>query len=225
VAKTKLLICEGAEDAALAIALQSAGAIPSDILIKYIGEGMVDTGYGIDGLKAYLEGLPGTTLLRGIKSLGIFVDNDITPDKGPASKFVQNAVREANKDTDVAGRYSVPTAPHSKASNARIHTTLILASGGNAPGCLETLLVQILGSLYATEMKCVEQLLQCGGVLNANPPWTASKLDKARLRAAIAILHRNKPQMPLASLWNKAPNVIPIGNALFGPLARSLSAI
>jgi hypothetical protein len=224
VKKPKLLIAEGAEDCALVEAMAAADLITSDFSIAYIGEGLT-TGFGITGLREYLHALPG--LSRKLTAIGVMADNDLAQPYPPTATYVQNEIRAANLHPDVDDRYSVPTAPHYRAVSRRISTVLILAPGGNAAGCLETLLVSVLNDLYPAAMACVETLIACSNAAapNGAPQWTPSKLDKARVRAAVAVLNRSKPQLPLASLWKREPDLIPVTHDLFKPLAAELSKI
>lgn len=209
-------------------AMIKEGLAPADMNLAYIGQTEDDddeTGYGITGLPAYLKVIPPTAFLRGIKHMALLVDNDMDAPKGPVSKYVTNELTEANKHEDVQDRYSVPTAAHTKATKKKIAVTTILLPGGNATGCLETLLVKVLNDLYPNQMKRVEQFLDAEVVAQPTPAFAPSKRDKARVRIAVAILNRSKPQMPLRSVFKHEPKLIPVTHKFFKPLAAELLKI
>jgi len=88
-----------------------------------------------------------------------------------------------------------------------------------AAGALETLCLEAAARANPATMACVEQFAECSNISN----WTRSKQDKMKLRALIAALHKTNPDLSLASLWDKNPDLIPLNDAAFTPIADVLA--
>lgn len=216
-----LIICEGGEDSAFVKEMiRSRGLQQFDISV--IGDH--STGFGLTGLKHHLTALAGVRDFHAkVRDICLFADSDNS--QSANFKLIQDHIREANLDPTVKGVLPVPRAPFKKAKKKNVTFTVVLQPGGNEPGCLETVIWKALSKLHPEEVICVDKLVTCAGISSGRQPWGVSKLDKARVRAAIAIIHRDNPAQSLSSLWIKSPNLIPITDPEFNQIFVHLSAI
>jgi hypothetical protein len=194
-----LLIGEGKEDIALVRKMIDERLIP-DMDVVPIGD--EDHGGGIGGLQRRLEGLPGTPGFVRLRHLGILADNDQDPD---VFEIIRAHIRSANAHADLGGKISDPDSPHSTVTNSIISCRVILLPGPGRHGCLETLLFEVLRAENADKMACIEDLVRCTGISGDPNAWRLSKLDKARVRAAIAVLYRRNPALALSSCMVQLP--------------------
>lgn len=219
--QSKLIVCEGPEDSALLNQLMNAGQIGT-FDVSTIGDGHHTDGKGKDALVDHLKKLVGRTGFRDIQDLVIMLDSD--EDEAAGFDAARAAIDTANADVDVNGRYTVPDAAFTK-KDGNLSTTVVLLPGQMAKGCLETILWRIISKKYSKDAACVESLIQCAGVDAGAQAWSQSKLDKARVRAAIAILHRSNPAQALSRIWEMAPALIPTDEGEFNDLVQHLAAI
>jgi hypothetical protein len=219
---TRLLICEGAEDEALANAFKSAKLIDDDIDVMRLGAAGDAITAGIYGLPSLLAGGRANPAFKGKTSIGIFADNDLEPsEKGPLQKFVANAVAHANASVPSWEKsLSTPTGINAKATDRDVSVTIVSPLSGDALGCLEMLLFDVMKGNGNVE-KCVNALIACGKLAK----WSPSKIAKAKVRAAIAISFEKKPQIQLSAVWRKAPDLIPANHPLFKDLISRISKI
>ncbi len=85
-------------------------------------------------------------------------------------------------------------------------------------GALETLCLQAAAKANPGAMKCVEEFFNCAKISD----WTKTKQDKMKLRSLIAASYRKNPDLSLASLWKKNPDLIPLTDTAFDPIAKIL---
>jgi hypothetical protein len=219
--QSRVIVCEGVEDGALLNHMMDAGQIgPFDV--STIGDGHHDDGKGKDALGSHLMKLVGRAGFKDIHDIVILLDAD--EDEAAAFAAAKVAVEAANADVDVNGRYTVPDAAFIK-KGGKISTTVMLLPGQGAKGCLETILWRVISQKYPKHAACVESLIQCAGVGAGAQAWGQSKLDKARVRAAVAILHKGNPAQALSRIWEKAPALIPTDGGQFSDLVQHLAAI
>ena len=217
----KLLICEGREDFALVRAMITEGRAPI-MDVRFMGDNIGHSG-GIDALKEYLIALRGLSGFRRVRSLGILVDNDDNPEL--AFEKVRHQILEVNNTEDFGGIISLPKLPFEKSGECLISVLVILLPGNNEFGCLETLLCRAVNDLRTKEAECIEKLLECAGLVGRNNGWSQSKLDKARIRIAIAILHKRNPALTLTRLWENRPDLVPVNHPAFDELSHMLFEI
>jgi 5S rRNA maturation endonuclease (ribonuclease M5) len=210
-----IVICEGKEDRAF-----------FDAIMLYldkreyhgfvIGEG---TGsYGIDSLPTFLKYLYGVrNFRRKIRDIILLADADANA-RATFDRIVSH-VKNANGDADVNSYYDVPTKEFEK-SRGNPTFTVFLQPGPGGIGCLETLLLTYARRVYAGEMGCVDGLIQCSGISNVPKSWSASKQDKSRLNALIAILHKESPSLSISHLWKRAPGLFPIDQPEFSAVTE-----
>ena len=218
--KSRYLICEGKEDLAFFTELARVRLLP-EFQISYIGQHQ-DTGPGIDALVHHPNVIVGIRdFKQDVQHVVLLADNDEDQDKTFA-KIVSH-IKNANGSADVNGFYDIPKHPFVTSSGKTPTFTVILQPGPDEPGCLETLLWKYIARAYNKQSNCVEELLVCGGIDKAG--WTRSKTDKARVRAAIAIIYRENPGCSVSMLWERNPALIPLVEPEFTPVWDLLRAI
>lgn len=216
----QLLICEGAEEHALATQMISENRAPA-MDLTFIGQG--GGGYGITGLRAFLEVLPGLVGFNNVKRIGLLADNDHNPQE--MMNYIRDMFAAANNNVDVNGRYSTPLQPLVKATNNPISSVFIPLPFANVAGCLETLLLRVLGNLYGPKLACVEQAIVCSNISSAPENWTNTKIDEAKVRSVVSIVNQRNPGVHLSKVWKENPNLIPVAHAEFNDLSANLNAI
>jgi hypothetical protein len=200
-----LLICEGKEEMGLVRQMKIEGIIPP---IEITCVGAPGNAPGIDALADHLVGLSGITGFPNIQKLGVFADNDLSsPD---AFTRIQAAFVRAN--TQVSTDFPVPTAAYSPVSANGRTVSVALSPGPGLLGCLETNLLDVLAALHPDEMACVSGMISCAKATTNPPTWPGSKESKARIRAALTILHPRNPNVPLSALWADTPTLIPVSH-------------
>ncbi len=216
-----LTICEGKDEVAIVERMIAEALVPA-MHVSCIGE--PGAGPGIDALTSHLEGLAVVTgFVTNIKSIGIVADNDLV--NPTALARIIDSVTAANANPDVGGRLSVPTSGFTRSSTGSIAVTPILSPGMNQTGCMETTLLSVLGRLYTPKMPCVDALIQCAKTSAPPTFWGGSKEEKARVRAAISILHTQNPNIPLSRLWKDNPALIPVSDSAFSYLHNALCSL
>jgi hypothetical protein len=216
----RLLICEGPEDHCFIRNLRDRRGLPA-FHAKHIAEAPGGAGY-----QALAGALTAFSVMRGfrrnVRRLAILIDAD----DDPAQRFeeVRQLIAKANQHPDSLALFPEPLAPLAPVTRGQLTLTVMQIPGNGALGCLETLVWSSLMRLYPTETACVDSLIACSGVEAGPKPWSASKVAKAKVRAALAILYRKDPSVPLSRLWTRAPDVIPSTEAEFNDLAAALES-
>lgn len=211
----KLLLCEGKEEKAIAMQMVDEVLVQT---VDVLALGDADPAGGIGALKRNLEGLPALTGFHNVTAIGLFLDND----SDPAAAFarVQTVLDDINGDasSDLYGRVSVPALPYGTATTGPINITTFFSPGPGRNGCLETLLLEVFDDLYGAKTACVNDLIKCAGILGESPTWADQKVDKAKVRASLAIIYRRNPAVTLAMLWKNDPALLPVNHALLQPV-------
>ena len=119
-----------------------------------------DTG-GIGSLAANLEGLPGITGFRNIKSIGLFLGNDSNPKKKHFQMLNQSGKQiSEDKNSTLYNMISIPITPYTKETTVgHVSISTFFSPGPMRTGCLETLILEVLSELYDTEMGCIDELV------------------------------------------------------------------
>lgn len=218
----RLLICEGKEEKALVSQMISEGLV-EDIDLFALGD--ASHAGGIGALADNLDALPALSGFHRISSIGVFVDNDSEP--ADAFSGVRRALQSVHNDVEsgLHGRLSIPNQPAVKDASGPISVHTFFSPGRDRNGCLETLLLEVLQNICAAKLTCVEELVMCSGIRGENPAWAEQKIDKAKMRAALAIIYRKNPAVTLAMLWRNDPNVLPVSNPLLQPVVDFINQI
>lgn len=207
-----LIVCEGPQDAAFFRALLSERGIkgfqvvsPQDVL----GEG---------GKDRFAHAFNGLIPIRGFEQikLTIFVgDNDDDPAASVA------AIRDQLTKTEEFGnpprKLDVPINLLEKTAGVP-SVALLMIPWANEPGCLETLCWNVASRVKPDLAPCALELIRCAKIEG----WSASKLDKVRLRALMASSYKRNPEISLTFLWDDFPELVPVSDSEFNRISEFL---
>jgi Protein of unknown function (DUF3226) len=213
---SRLILCEGYEDAAFANALlkgrKNLPAFDVSPNVDLAGVGG-DSGFG-DAVIA-CEAIVG---FDRVNEIAILADND----EKPAASFtkLRKQIEKARREKNLSRNWGKATRPAEKALGDPA-VSIWMWPSADQPGCLETLLWQAIETRYPREAACVQDVVRCSGI----ETWSASKLDKARVHCFIAVICKRSPSITLGFLWRYFPNIIPVTDRVFTPFANFLSAI
>jgi hypothetical protein len=217
----RLILCEGIEDAAFLRQLINVRALGSfDVRpVEDIG--------GISGATGFASALTSSVPWRGfdkIRHIVLVADADTHYNK--TFQDICSQIADANQDQNVSGKFVVPTAPYS-ASGGHPRLTIMLLPAAQTKGALESLLWNALVSIpkYVTAVQCADEACGCAGIATGNNKWGQSKLDKARVHAAVALINKKNPSVSLTRLWEWFPDLIPVEHHAFDSLAAAIAAI
>ena len=219
----RLAICEGVEDAAFVRAL-----IKRRTLGAFDVRATEDLG-NAPGITGFKDAIISSVAVRGFRNINrIVLIADSDQHWRYTFRKVRNQVTDANRDTDVAGRFSFPTEPFTlSGGNPRL--MIYLMPGPSSKGALETLLWTALTSTTATgytkATDCSEAACLCAGINTGSKKWPQSKLDKARVRIGLALLNRKNPAVGLGIIWKQYPNLISLNHSAFDHLVETLTNI
>jgi hypothetical protein len=185
---------------------------------------------GNSALARGLVALSNLPNFSNVDDVGIVMDAD----ENEATTFAEicSRISAANSDPGIKPglAYPIPSSPFQKA-NGKPSVTVIMTPGSGKPGCLDTLIWSVLKRQYSSEATCVETLLECARRKSGPDRWGQNALDKARVRAAIAVIHRQNPSLSLSKVWSDEkfkklkPIPIPLGATEFNDLASHLSTV
>jgi hypothetical protein len=216
-ANLRLILAEGNEDAAFIRALlrgrknMPAFDISPNIDLAEVG--------GSSGFGEAIVACEAITGFGNVTDVVILADNDDTP----ASSFanVCRQLEKARRNGDLSRNWGSVKRPVEKAAGNPSVSVWMWPSPGQ-PGCLETLLWQMIETKYPKEAACVQDACKCSGA----DTWPISKLDKARVRCFIALACRRNPGIALSLLWQQQfKNVVPVIARAFTPISDFLRAI
>jgi hypothetical protein len=217
----RLILCEGIEDAAFLRAL-----IRNRSLGAFDVRAVEDVG-GSSGIGGFAKALTATVTQTGfpnIRSLVLAADSD--QQHGKAFSGICAQIAKANRDQNVSGLFSIPnTSYRISGGNPRVIILLLPAESTN--GALETLLLRALTGKpqYNEALACIEEFVDCAGILHGANRWHYSKLDKVRLHALISVTNKKNPALGLGKLWAQYSSFISLEDPAFDDIATSLGAV
>lgn len=217
--QSRLLVCEGREEVAFVTELRRLHQLPA-MDICCIGDR--ETGNGITGLRAHLIELITDPGFHNVEHAVILADSDHSQNE--LFGIVAQQITAANQNIDVAGRYAVPNSPFTRGEGT-VDVTVLMQPSQNATGCLETLLWEVFLREHAAVAHCIDAAVACSGISAPPNQWSQSKLDKAKVRAGIAMLNEGNPALALSFLWKDKPNIIPGTAPEFDDLVAHLRLI
>ncbi|HVS25785.1 MAG TPA: DUF3226 domain-containing protein [Burkholderiales bacterium] len=217
----RLVLCEGIEDAAFLRELCNKRNLGSfDIRpVEDIG--------GIKGVTGFQSALCVAVQDREFKRvtrLILIADSD-EPHQNTFAKICAQITR-ANQDTNVNGIFAVPQNPY-ELTGGHPRISILLFPAPNSKGALDTLLWSALKAIpaHGRVVDAAEQAVQHARISSGNSKWPQSKLDKALVRIAIALLNKDNPAVSISRLWRDNPNLIPVTHRVFDDLENVLSGI
>lgn len=217
----RLIFCEGVEDAGFLRNLRNERELGEfDIRV------VQDFG-GVSGNTGFSTAIKNSVTVPGFASFQhLVLVADCDEHQGKSFKSLCSQLRDANKDINVGGRFSIPKGP-GIASSGYPRVTILLLPWLGGKGALETLLWEAMKSMpsFSKTIECVEDLCRCTGIGQGRHKWNQAKLDKARVHSALAVSNKHNPALGLSKLWKRAPHLIPVQNSVFDGIANALMSI
>ncbi len=215
--QSRFILGEGAEDAQFARALikgrnlLSAFDVSPNVDLASVG--------GNSGFETAITACEPITGFTAVTEVVLLADNDDDPNASFTA--VCDQITDARSTGNVSRNWGVPSAPVIKAPGDPSVSIWMWPSPGQ-PGCLETLLWQVILTKYPKEAKCVDSACRCAGT----SAWrSVSKLDKARVRCFVALVYKRNPAIALSLLWRDCPKLVPVTDRSFKPFSDFLRAI
>ncbi|MFI4934293.1 MAG: DUF3226 domain-containing protein [Caulobacterales bacterium] len=212
----RLLICEGPTDEAFFKNLIQRRNLP-DFCIRIPAD--ASRKLGVDGFPELLEAIPAWDGVAALRHLIVVADNDA--DASASFRKVKDFLRNARPDTDPPFTYGIPDRAMVRAPGTPATTTIMMMPKRGNRGCLETLLLTAAEKASASAQRataCVDTFVTCAGV----DAWSSSKQAKMRLHSLIAATYKKNPALSLSQVWTQAPDLIPLNDPCFDPIADFL---
>jgi hypothetical protein len=212
---SRFILSEGFEDAACIRALIQTGRVPAFEVSPNGDIGGISGNSGFETAVGACEAITGFT---GVTEVVILADND----DDPVSSFAQLCAQleRARRNGSLQRNWGAAVQPVTKAVGDPSLSIWMWPAPGQ-PGCLETILWQVLETKYPDESKRVHAACKCSGA-NA---WPVSKLDKARVRCFMSLVCKQNPSLVLGNLWRDWPDLIPLDHPSFIPISQFLAKI
>jgi hypothetical protein len=174
---------------------------------------------GIGGFGSRLLAMSTDQSFQTCKAILLMGDTDELDDKS------FDLIRDQLKDID----FPVPSRPLEITRKQNKPALAVLmqpypAQGPDASGCMESLLIPAIESLYVKEAACVDEMIKCAGIAT----WKRRDArDKARVRFLLSSAYREDPMHGLGYCFckdkdGKDKNLIPLGHAAFNETALVL---
>ena len=178
--KSRFILAEGFEDAAFLRALIAYRNTPEFDVSPTIDVGSKPGSSGFEDAVIACEPLTG---FPGVNEIVIVADND----DDPAKSFdnITGQIEKARREGNLKRNWGTAAQPAAKAAGDP-SVSIWMWPSANQPGCLETLLWQVIQAKYPKDATCVQDACECSEA----SAWPVSKLDKARVRCFISIHFR-----------------------------------
>src|SRR6266436_2613106 len=216
--KSRLIIGEGYEDA---IFVEQLIRTPARRLPDFDIQANEDLG-GVGGNTGFYWAVMAADAKRNFSSVSdvvIIADNDDSA--GNRGMFVNicDQIKRAKDGGHLNRDWAIPQRPESRELGDP-SVSIWMLPADKRPGCLETLLWEAITNQrgHAKDVACVETACSCSGA----DAWPASKFDKARVRCFLSLVCRANPSVSFNNLWRDFPNLIPMNQRAFTPLAAFL---
>lgn len=211
----KFILTEGAEDAAISRVLITARGLQSFDVSPTIDLGDIGGNAGFEEAAIRCGPITG---FSAVTSIVIVSDNDDDPTA--AVKAIHDQIEKARAEGNLTRNWAVPETSSSIALGDPSVAVWTWPAPGK-PGCLETLLWEIVLKRHAEDAACIDAACKCAAI----DGWPKSKLDKARIRCFISLNHRRNPAIALANLWRDNPALIPLNDPIFNEYSTFLASI
>ncbi len=212
---SRFILTEGFEDAALLRALITFRKM-NDFDVSPTTD--LGSKSGKSGFENAVMACEPQTKFSEVKDVVIVADNDGNP--AASFKEVCNQIEKARLAGDLKRDWGTPIDPAVK-SEGNPSVSIWMWPSPDQPGCMETVLWEVIKDKYSKEAECAETACNC---TEANL-WTVSKLDKARVRCFMSIAYKRNPGLALHNLWRRTENFIPLNHKAFTPISRFLANI
>jgi len=207
----RLILVEGPGDAGFLRNLIRKRTLPDHFDIRTPKEsgisGSGNTRFG-EALDAFVL-VPGFPLVRKIL---IVSDNDDDPRN--AFRQIRLQIRKTSR------KYKAPTRRLSATTGSPSLTIMMLPSTRKR-GNLERLCwdAAVKQTANAQVVACANEFARCAGIDN----WSSGKLAKVKIRSLIASKYQRNCDESLAFLWDDYPDLIPLSDPVFDPIANFLA--
>jgi hypothetical protein len=213
--QSRFILTEGFEDCAFATAFvlfRNPRFPPMDIdSVDNVGESR-----GKEGFEDAIVAASDKRGFPAIDDVVLLTDNDEKPQD--SFENVRAQIEQANKQLE--RKWAVPDRPGERADgNPSVSIWMWPESG--TPGCMETLLWRVICAKYAALSDCIERASVCMEATKANK-WPIQKIDKAKVRAFLALYNKRSPLVRFDVLWREHPTIFPIDRKEFNAFATFL---
>jgi hypothetical protein len=206
----KVILCEGASDAAFLRHLIEARGLPNFYVTYPTHDDPLKPG-GRDG---FTERLKALRLIRGFEQVtDVLVVSD--NDDSPTDKF--QAVTEL---IEAAPGYSAPRTPRVAAGRAP-RVTIFMLPTDDTPGQLETLCLESCLSHWPELAGCLNAFIACTPHVAG---WRQGPKEKMKMRTMIASICSSDPNTGLTHAWSRTDEIVPLDHDCFNDLSDFLRA-
>ncbi len=212
---SRLIAVEGRGDLALVKALMGSGRISICANVEHTNA--MNTGGGIEGFEAFLYKVTSLPNFDEISGIVVLADSD--NDQQNNFQKIVSQIKRVNEKLE-ENKYSVPDEPFRVSESGALRTKIILSPGDGRPGCLETILLQVLEEKFPAQVRCVSECFECAGMPGRD--WNVAQADKAKFRTIMSVIHRSGSDKALHNIWRDLPDIIPINHEAFNPLCNHL---
>jgi hypothetical protein len=204
----KVILCEGAGDAAFLKHLIEARGLPNFHITYPTHDDPQQPG----GRGGFTERLKALKLIRGFaKVTDVLVISD--NDDSPAKKF-----QEVAELIEAAPGYSAPKTPR-VAAGRDPRVTIFMLPADNTPGQLETLCLESCLNHWQEMTHCLNAFIACNPHLAG---WDQGKQERMKMRTMIASICSSDPNTSLTHAWSRTENIIPLEHDCFNDLSNFL---
>jgi hypothetical protein len=212
-----LLLCEGMHDVQFFRHFGPARGLPLfDSASCGFVAGHTSGRDGVDHLTGALDALPAIPNFNGLESILIVADNDGDPIL--AFQKVRRLI-EATADIRPGHRYVAPASPQISVGTAPLITVLMLPWTATV-GALDTLCLGAARNREPAIAACGDNFATCIDPVG----WTATKVDKMKLRAHISAAYSSDPYISPAWVWRDGTDLVPLHDVVFDQIETFLRA-
>lgn len=213
--KSRFILTEGFEDCAFARAIvkyRNPRLPEMDIdPVDNVGEER-----GKDGFEEAIISASGKRGFTEVTSVLLLSDNDQKPQE--SFDKICDQIRRAN--TQISRQWPIPDEPGIIAHGNPSVSIWMWPEPGTC-GCMETLLWRVIKAKYSAKADCIERACAC---MEADK-WPVQKIDKAKVRAFLALYNKRSPLVRFDVLWRDFSSIIPIDRKEFNNFVTFLRSI
>lgn len=211
------ILCEGPDDSAFLTKLLTHFNLINLFQIRSAASANDLRAGGRPGFAHCFRDILGYSGFRLVKLMLVVTDYDLS--KMKTIKEVRDMLKAEDYPRPIkAGAVKLPAK-----RQARPAVGIVLVPSDSKRGELATACYEILKARWPRAEDCVDSFLDCSGALTAQPPWTKSNLDKARVHAALAGFNRQDPEINLADMLRNGK--INIADPIFTPVLDTITSM
>ena len=166
---------------------------------------------GYTEIKRHLVGLQAARDREHLTHLVVVADGD----ENPAQRFseIQSFLATA--------QFAVPATPFVVSDGSPVVGVYLMPGPGRI-GALETLLTEAMLDNDPLIGHCLSEFRTCA---NTPGPWSAARIGKMQVNAAIAMWCRDDPACSVTWIWRKQPGLIPADSLRFQDFCDFVNAV